>query len=402
MAVLDDLTGHRRLRLRDGLWIAAEGVVYDEWDVDVHLIDRFEIPADWRRFRVVDFGFTNPTCVQWWAIDGDGRMFMYREIYKTGTIVEDHARQIRDLDEDRHLPTVCDHDAEDRATLKRHLRQETKAAKKSIKIGIEAVKKRLRPAGDGRPRLHIMRDSLVEVDDRLRERRLPTCTAEEFEEYVWPKGGGKEVPVDRNNHGCLIAGTIVTTDRGDVPIESLGPDDRVLTRAGYFPIAVHALTDPAARVLSVSLSNGMRLTGTADHPVFAPSRGWIPLDALRYGDMMSGAIESRGSVDARGAGQTSAATATPSNDFAPVRVLRVNPAGNAPVYNLAVAGPLHEYFANGVLVSNCDALRYAVMWVDGGDAHQQVGVPGVAGERIAHRPSEQIVGAQDFGLPAVF
>lgn len=34
-----------------------------------------------------------------------------------------------------------------------------------------------------------------------------------------------------------------------------------------------------------------------------------------------------------------------------------------PVYNLTVAGD-HEYFANGVLVSNCDALRYACLAID--------------------------------------
>jgi hypothetical protein len=37
-------------------------------------------------------------------------------------------------------------------------------------------------------------------------------------------------------------------------------------------------------------------------------------------------------------------------------------AGIAEVYNLEVAGP-HEYFANGVLVSNCDALRYVGGWL---------------------------------------
>ncbi len=35
-------------------------------------------------------------------------------------------------------------------------------------------------------------------------------------------------------------------------------------------------------------------------------------------------------------------------------------AGVEPVYNLTVEG-VPEYFANGLLVHNCDALRYAVM-----------------------------------------
>ncbi len=36
-----------------------------------------------------------------------------------------------------------------------------------------------------------------------------------------------------------------------------------------------------------------------------------------------------------------------------------------PVYNLAVDGE-PEFYANGVLVHNCDALRYAVMYKDFG------------------------------------
>jgi PBSX family phage terminase large subunit len=44
LARLDELTGVRYLRLRLGIWAAAEGIVYDEWDSATHLIKRFEIP----------------------------------------------------------------------------------------------------------------------------------------------------------------------------------------------------------------------------------------------------------------------------------------------------------------------------------------------------------------------
>ncbi|MGH9208641.1 MAG: hypothetical protein ACRD1G_19170, partial [Acidimicrobiales bacterium] len=44
---------------------------------------------------------------------------------------------------------------------------------------------------------------------------------------------------------------------------------------------------------------------------------------------------------------------------APVRVASVCASGTWPVYNLRVGGT-PEYFANGVLVHNCDALNYAL------------------------------------------
>ncbi len=41
----------------------------------------------------------------------------------------------------------------------------------------------------------------------------------------------------------------------------------------------------------------------------------------------------------------------------PAHVVCVTSAGSDTVYNLTVDGE-HEYFANGILVSNCDSLRY--------------------------------------------
>ena len=40
-----------------------------------------------------------------------------------------------------------------------------------------------------------------------------------------------------------------------------------------------------------------------------------------------------------------------------IRLSAIEPSGRQPVYNLTVEGE-HEFYANGVLVHNCDALRY--------------------------------------------
>ena len=41
-------------------------------------------------------------------------------------------------------------------------------------------------------------------------------------------------------------------------------------------------------------------------------------------------------------------------------MVKISAAGRGPVFNLEVEGPFHEYLAGGILVSNCDALRYAI------------------------------------------
>jgi PBSX family phage terminase large subunit len=204
IARLDRLTGPRKDRLGTGKWVQAEGVVYDGWDAAVHLIDRFDIPPDWRRIRSIDFGFTNPFVCQWWAIDPDGRMYLYRELYHTKRTVKVHAEQIKKLSEgERYESTIADHDAEDRATLLEN-GIPTVAAKKAITVGREAIEERLKDAGDGKRRLYVFRDSLVERDEALFEGGLPCSFADEIDLYSWPKGADgkaiKEVPVDKDNH----------------------------------------------------------------------------------------------------------------------------------------------------------------------------------------------------------
>ena len=216
LSKLKDLTGFRRMRLYEGKWVTAEGQVYDTYDPDKHLIDPFVIPRDWRRIRVIDFGYTNPFVCQWWAIDGDGRMFLYREIYFSGRIVHDHAvgvvqdkkliqPGIKHYSKGEHYDaTIADHDAEDRATLESE-GIETIPAFKSVEQGIEAVQRRLRVAGDGKPRLFIFKNALVERDDELIEKHRPWSTSQEFGGYVFHKGQDgkpiKEEPLKVNDHG---------------------------------------------------------------------------------------------------------------------------------------------------------------------------------------------------------
>lgn len=201
MGVLQALTGLRRIRLLDGKAAQAEGVIYEEWYPAIHLIDRFEIPDDWLRFRVVDFGHTNPFVCQWWAVDYDGRMYLYREIYHTGRTVKTHSKQINEHSEgERITATVCDHDAEDRATLAENGIPNL-AAQKSVSVGIDKVKDRLKVASDKRPRLYLLRDSLVEIDQSLKEAHKPTCTEEEWPSYVWANHKTKEQPRKEDDHG---------------------------------------------------------------------------------------------------------------------------------------------------------------------------------------------------------
>ncbi len=257
IAKLDALTGVRYLRLRLGLWAAAQGAIYEDWSPELLHVPRFEIPEDWPRYWVVDFGHTHPFVCQWWAEDDDGRLFMYREIHMTKRLVEDHARHILrlvsepvselakldtnelgpiwDLDNGRRRWTepepydvITDHDAEGRATLEKYLGVTTTAATKAVLEGIQMVQARMRPAGDGRPRLFILQDSLVEKDPELVERMQPTCLVEEIPGYRWDEKDGpgkKERPIKELDDGCDVM-------RYMVAAKDLGPGAPELRSVG--------------------------------------------------------------------------------------------------------------------------------------------------------------------------
>lgn len=206
MQILNSLTGIRYQRGVLGKWVGAEGAVYENFNYGIHVIDKMPDGWEtWRKFRSIDFGFTNPFVCQWWAVDHDGRMYLYREIYMSRRNVNDHAEQIKLYSENEHIDySVSDHDAGERDILHR-AGIPTVAAKKDIAVGIETTQLRFRDAGDGQPRIFFVRDALVEEDEYLKENHLPLCTIDEIPEYVYPKGPdgktNKEHPVKDKDHG---------------------------------------------------------------------------------------------------------------------------------------------------------------------------------------------------------
>lgn len=81
---LENLPDHLRRQLLEGDWDVAEGMAFEEWRDHKHVIPPFAIPDDWVRFRSLDWGYTKPFSVGWYACDHDGRLFKYRELYGWG------------------------------------------------------------------------------------------------------------------------------------------------------------------------------------------------------------------------------------------------------------------------------------------------------------------------------
>jgi len=75
---LSKLSGHRKARLFQGTWTAAEGLVYDTWDSSV-FVKRLDEYEPKRVIVSVDEGYTNPCSMHVHLIDGDGRDYIRHE-----------------------------------------------------------------------------------------------------------------------------------------------------------------------------------------------------------------------------------------------------------------------------------------------------------------------------------
>lgn len=83
---------------------------------------------------------------------------------------------------------------------------------------------------------------------------------------------------------CVAEGSLITTERGDVPIELVRPGDRVLTRKGYRKVLATRKTAESAEVKRVQTTAGS-FVATPDHYVFT-HRGWIVVAEINKGDRL--------------------------------------------------------------------------------------------------------------------
>ena len=76
----------------------SSGLVYDEWDPKVHLIDPFEIPRSWPRYRALDYGRRNATTCLFGACNPNGDLILYDEYYKTDRTIYENIHGMHEKD----------------------------------------------------------------------------------------------------------------------------------------------------------------------------------------------------------------------------------------------------------------------------------------------------------------
>ena len=180
---LRNLDGLRFKRGFLGVWASGEGLVFDDFEPETHIVDTTIMP-NWPRYLSVDWGFRNPASVIWWAHSPDDRLYAYKEIYKTKLTKPDLIQLIEDNcdpHEDRIRHAVVDSEDQDGVEQLKRAGFRVKEPKKDRVAQIDAVKERLKKDATGQPAIFFKRDRLVHPpDEDLKDDYRPVEVTDEF------------------------------------------------------------------------------------------------------------------------------------------------------------------------------------------------------------------------------
>jgi len=89
----------QRRQLLEGDWAIATGAAFPEFRTSIHVVDPFEIPSTWRKFRSCDYGYSSHSAVHWFAIDPSFEtLIVYRELYLSKHTGRDLAKAVMEAE----------------------------------------------------------------------------------------------------------------------------------------------------------------------------------------------------------------------------------------------------------------------------------------------------------------
>ena len=80
---------------RFGKFASSEGLVYPEFDEQIHVIEPFQIPKEWQDNISIDPGLNNPLSAHWYAVDFDDNVYVLYEHFAAGRDVDYHATELK-------------------------------------------------------------------------------------------------------------------------------------------------------------------------------------------------------------------------------------------------------------------------------------------------------------------
>ena len=93
-ANLLSLPEHQRRQLLEGDWDINEGAAFPEFNRNIHVVEPYDIPHSWTKFRACDYGYGSFTGVVWLAVTPSEQLVVYRELYCSKVTASDLADMI--------------------------------------------------------------------------------------------------------------------------------------------------------------------------------------------------------------------------------------------------------------------------------------------------------------------
>jgi hypothetical protein len=103
IAFLQSLPPSQRKQWLDGDFEAVDGLAFEEFNRNLHIIEPFEIPHSWLRIRGIDWGYRSKAVCLWMAFDKDGNAFVYRELVTTRVTSDEFAKMVLDLEQNEYV-----------------------------------------------------------------------------------------------------------------------------------------------------------------------------------------------------------------------------------------------------------------------------------------------------------
>lgn len=184
---------------RYGRFQANAGLVYTEFDENIHVVPPFDLPLSWQDNISIDPGLHNPLSCHFYCVDYDGNVYVVAEHYASNLDVATHARKINEIAKRlnwKRAPNGMLESLIDSAATARTLSSTKNVVElfydngilvnprvnKELFSGINRVKSYLRDA-DGKPHLFIFSTCVHLID--------------EIKRYWWSDG---DAPVKKDDH----------------------------------------------------------------------------------------------------------------------------------------------------------------------------------------------------------
>ncbi|MBQ2768966.1 MAG: terminase family protein [Clostridia bacterium] len=102
IAALEASMDERALQARKyGKFVSdSAGLVYPEFDEQVHVIEPFAVPKEWQDTISIDPGLNNPLSAHWYAVDFDDNVYVIAEHYEAGRDIDYHAEALKRICEE--------------------------------------------------------------------------------------------------------------------------------------------------------------------------------------------------------------------------------------------------------------------------------------------------------------